>query len=291
MKKVVNMQLFKKCFLTSIVMMFTGMVMQVGKAQLFLKKEPPAFGFIISVIIAYIVMGFLYAFVFYITRHVLPGKTPAQKGLYHSLFASLIILIPGALGMIAFDIDGGFHLLTSAKIEAYAICVVDVVNLSIGGLVLAKLFKDDIKIRRPVVYPKTGLLISSFVSAVLFPLMMLTMHFLVEKIMPLGIDIPDTTRTWYYIGLILPFILSCVFLPVYYQNVKDAFPGSPLTKLLRFFMIIYFCYWLINVLFLLPFGYSLQTVIFYLVMSILPIFVIILVSGYITSWMNKMHKG
>lgn len=287
MPKEISIQILKKCLLTGIIMMAAGMVMQVAKAQLFLQKEPPKLGFLISVIIAYIFMGSLYAVVFYLTRHVLPGRTPAAKGLYHSLFASLIVLIPGALGIIAFDFDGGFNLLTSAKIEAYAICLVDVINLGIGGLVLAKIFKDDIRIRQPVMLHKPGFLVSSLISAVLFPILMLAMHLLAEKLLPLGINIPKTARLWYYTGIMLPYILTGGFLPVYYHNVKDTFPGRWITKSLRFFLMIYLGYWLINILFLLPFGYSLQTAIFYLVMSIPSLLVIIMLNGYIESLTYK----
>lgn len=286
--KDINPKVLKKCLLTGILMMATGMVLQVAKGQLFFKKAPPELGFIVGVVVAYIIMGFLYAFVFFIFRKTLPGGTPFRKGLIYSGLVSLIVMIPGDTGVIAFDFSGGFNLLTPPKIEDYVICMVDVLNLIIGGLIVSRMFKPDIQIRRSTPVPKLKVLVSGISGAVLFPLMMLALHLLAERILPLGIQIPESAKTWYYTALIAPSVLTGLFLPLYYATVKETFRGRWPAKAFRFFLVIYLCYWTINNLFLLPFGYSLETVLFYLLISLPSLLAIIFLSGYI---IEKAKRG
>jgi hypothetical protein len=255
--------------------------MQVAKAQLIFKKATPSLNFIIGVIMAYIAMGFLFSMSFYIFRNHLPGKTAFRKSMAHSMFAIFIVLVPGAVGMIAFDYDGLFNLLTPYKIESYFIAFVDVVNFIVGGSVLAKLFRNDIYNIDSNNYPKKKIVISGFIGGLLFPLLMFALHILAERMMPLGLNIPANAREWYYIGLISPYILTGGLLPCFYFSVKETFIGSWINKVVQFFAVFFMGYWFMNFNFLIPFGYSVQTVLFYFAISIPSLFTVMILNGII----------
>lgn len=283
-----NLKVILKCLFNGIIMMFSGMIIQVAKGQLVFKKEPPTLSFVVGVMIAYIVMGFLFSIAFYIFKNNIPGKNVQQKSITHSLFCSFIVLVPGVIGMIAFDYDGLWNLLTPYKMEQYFIAVVDVVNFMIGGLVLAKLFKDDIQFSASIDFPKTAIVISGFIGTFLFPLLMFVFHGLAEMVIPLGLNIPGYARNWYYIGLLSPLILTGGLLPWFYHVVKESFHGSWLTKSIRFFLVFFICYWFMNFSFLVPFGFSVQTVLFYLIISVPSLLTVMILNGLI---LEKLGQG
>ncbi|WP_371805216.1 hypothetical protein [Candidatus Lokiarchaeum ossiferum] len=275
-----------KCLLTGVLMMISGMIMQVIKGQLALEKEMPEFGFIISVAIVYTLMGFGYSIVFLMTKDYIPGRNPIQKGLTHGIFGSIVVLIPGVLGMTAFDHTGLFNLWTPYKLEQYFVCFVDVVNLLIGGVILAKFFKADIVINEPSKTPKRPIIITSLIGFILLPLLFLIFHFLGEFLLLFDYVVPSGAETWYYLALISPFALTGGLLPLYYYKVKESFSGNWKNQSISFFILIFLGYYIMNFSFILAFGYSLQTVIFYLIISIPALLPCILINGFIIEKMK-----
>ena len=287
MIKQINSKVFLKCLQMAAIMTLFGIIVQVVKGQLILKLPRPQISFIIGVVISYIILGTLYAVAFYIFRNALPGKKSVQRGLFYAFFCSVTVLIPGVLGMIAFDFEGGYDLFTSYKIEQFFILLVDAVNLFIGGLVMTKFFKDDMVFPRSAERPQKGILISCLIGAVLFPLLMLVVHMMAEGIFPLGLEIPVNAKLWYYKALIFPFILTGGFLPWFYQSVKDVFPGKWARKSFNFFLVFYCGYWVINVGFMLNFGFSLHYVLFLLGISILSLLLITMLNGFVIDKISK----
>jgi hypothetical protein len=259
-----------------------GLVLQVEKAQLILKNKMPQLDFVVEVVIAYILMGFLFAVAFYFFRNVLPGKTAARKGLTYGMFVALVVLIPGGLGLNAFDFKGLFDLFTPFKIENYLIAAVDTTNMFFGGFVLSRLFKKDIELTEHSRFPKSGVLLSGILGAVLLPLLMFSFHILLEKILSIGLDFPDGVRGWYFIGLLVPNTLAGGFLPLFYVCIADVFPDCGwVRRSWFFFLTVLICYEVINVAFILPFGYSLQTVIFLFLFIMLSLLIIIMLNGFL----------
>lgn len=287
MYKQLNMKVLLKCLQTAVVMTLFGIIVQVVKGQLILKLPRPEISFIIGVVVSYVMVGTLYAIAFYIFRNALPGKTPVQKGLFYAVLCSLTVLIPGIFGMIAFDFEGKFNLFTPYKVEQYFIVLVDTVNLFIGGYVLAKLFKGNIAIAKPAEIPRSGIMISSLLGAILFPLLMLAVHVLAEGFIPVGLEIPVNAKQWYYIALNAPFILTGGILPLFYQSVIAALPGSWTRKSISFFLVFYCCYWLTNIGFMINFGFSLHYIIFLLGISIPSLLLIIMLNGFIIEKISK----
>lgn len=280
MFKELNLKTLRKCLITGVIMMLTGIILQVAKAQLFLKKEPPELGFMIGAVIAYTLVGFLFAIGFYVFRNTLPGRTVLQKSLLHSLLAIVTVLVPGILGMTAFDFEGGFDLLTSRKFEEYTIAIIDVINFLFGGLLLARLFRNDTVARESRRMPK-GKLLGLLLGCTVFPLLMLTLFVTVQGMMSIGLDIPPKATSWFYTGFFAPLAITGAMLSVFYYHVKDTFSGSWLKKSLRFFLTFFICYWFMNISFMLVFGYQLLFIAILLLISIPPLLLITLLNGYI----------
>ncbi len=281
MFKQLNSKVIIKCFIAAVLMLLTGMVIQIANGLLIFKKEPPELSFIMSVTVAYIVMGFLYSLAFYIFRNKIPGKTPLQKGIVHSLFVLFIVLFPGVLGMVAFDHEGLYNLFTPYKIETYIMYFIDIVNFLINGVILSILFKKDIVITEMIAPPRKKAVVSGVIGFFLFPALMFTFHVLFEQLQLFDYSIPNGAETWYYIGLMAPLSLAGALLPLFYYYIKDMFDGSWLKKSVCFAIVFFALYWIIVMSFILIFGYSIQLVLFYLLISIPSLLLCNIITGFI----------
>jgi hypothetical protein len=190
-------------------------------------------------------------------------------------------MIPGIMGVTAYDFNGQYNLFTPYKLEQYLTCLIDVLNLGVGGLVLGKLFKNDIVIKEPTPIPKMRMLLSSLIGAVVLPVLMFAVHYMAEGVFPIGLDIPEDAKEWYYIALNAPLVLTGGFLPLFYHCVKDALSGSRIVKSIKFFVVFFVCYWFMNIGFLINFGLSLHYVLFILAISIPTLLLVILLNGII----------
>jgi hypothetical protein len=190
-------------------------------------------------------------------------------------------MIPGIMGVTAYDFEGQFNMLTLYKIEQYLTCLIDVMNLGVGGLMLAKLFKDDIVFNESAGIPKMRLVFSSLISAVVLPLLMLAFHSLGEQLIPLGLDIPQNAKQWYYIALISPLVFTGGFLPLFYHSVKEAMIGSSAARSFKFFLVFFVCYWFMNVGFLINFALPAQYLVFLLTIAIPSLLLTIMLNGII----------
>jgi len=87
-------------------------------------------------------------------------------------------------------------------------------------------------------------------------------------------DIPKDAVTWFYAGIFIPLAVNGAVIPLFYCLTKEAFTGGWMRKSLQFFLIYYFGYLVILSLFGLPFGFSLQAVIHFLIIIVVPTFFI-----------------
>jgi hypothetical protein len=74
-------------------------------------------------------------------------------------------------------------------------------------------------------------------------------------------------------------IVTGAILPIFYSIVRDSFTGSWLQRGALFSTFFFLFYWLMVIVFVIPFGFKVISVISFLIVSVFPIFVIILISA------------
>lgn len=72
-------------------------------------------------------------------------------------------------------------------------------------------------------------------------------------------------------------------IPVFYNTVKNYFTGGWKEKGFQFFLFYYFIYWCINIIFGLPFGFTVQAVAAFLLTSAVSLGLSILITAGILS--------
>ena len=191
---------------------------------------PPGFTTRISVLIA--LGGVLYTLGYVHFKDVLPGRGRLARGL---LFGVVVFISANAsqmLGMIAFDLQGGFDLLSPAKIPTYLTVVQDGIPvLAVFGL-LGLLYGPSRP--REMQCPRHWVRMSAL-TALAFPLGMLAV---VEG---LGVLVPrfdvffsrpslGASAPWFLTAFYGAFVATGALLPLYYAMTHERIRGSFLRK-------------------------------------------------------------
>jgi hypothetical protein len=264
-----------KCIFTGFYLLIEGMVLQISKGILLLQKKPPALNFIIEVSIFYFITGFLFALVFFIVKNALPGKKRYTRGLFYGLLVAFGVAFGMILGVIALDFEGKFNLLTPYKIEAYFITIIDIVNFIITGMALGVIAEKKGFEFKKANFNRKGLAIASMIGLIAFPALSYLISVIIDPFIPIGINFPDRdAELLFYTGTFIPFAVNGAVIPLFYCLTKDAFTGAWKEKSTKFFLLYYFGFLVIGSLFALPFGFSLQSVIHFLMILIIPTYFI-----------------
>jgi len=259
-----------KCILIGFYLLIEGLVLQRSKAILLLHKEPVTLTFLIEVSIFYFLTGFLMALVYFIIKDALPGKKRYTRGLFYGLLVAFGVGFGLIIGIIGLDFKGKFDLLTPYKIQAYLITVVDLINFIITGMVLG-VIADRKEIKSNYAgFNKKRLVIASAAGLIVYPAMNFLISILIDPIISFVFDIPKDAVTWFYAGTFIPLAVNGAVIPLFYSLTKEAFTGRWVRKSLQFFLIYYFGYLVILSFFGLPFGFSLQAVVHFLVIIVVP---------------------
>ena len=263
-----------KCIFIGFYLLIEGIILQRSKAILLLHKEPVTLNFIIEVAIFYFLTGFLFALVYFVIKDVLPGKKRVTRGLFYGLLVAFGVGFGLIIGIIGLDFKGKFDLLTPYKIDAYLITVVDLINFIITGMVLG-VIADKKEIRsNQARFNKEGLVIASAAGFIAYPVMNFLFSILIDPIISLVFDIPKDAVVWFYAGIFTPLAVNGAVIPLFYCLTKEGFTGNWVRKSLQFFLIFYFGYLVILSLFGLPFGFSLQAIVHFLIIIVVPTFLI-----------------
>jgi hypothetical protein len=249
-----------------------GMALQLLKSRLFLHQRPPAVQFIATVFVLYVLTGFLFAAVYFILRDHIPGRTRAGKGFNYSLLVFASVSFGGVIGVIGLDLNGGFDLLTAAKIDDYAVAITDLVNFSLTGLVLGRPFRPALDAKRLWQLSAAGFVLFPTATALLFKGL--------SCVIPMGIEVPMGAEGWFYVGTFVPLAVSGASIPLFYGIVRGRFPGGAARKATAFSLLFILGLQAIDIIFGLPFGLGAATVVDLLVATAIPISLLALVSAY-----------
>ncbi len=274
-----NRSIFWKCGFIGLFLTIVGMILQLLKSKVLFHAKPPSFDFIIAVTIFYFLAGFLFALGYFIVKSAIPGKSRVTKGLFYALLVYFGIAFAGLIGIIGLDFVGRFDLFTSYKIENYAIALTDFINFMLTGMALGVVAEE--KDINPIQYPfiKKRVVLSSVVGFFFFPILnILTFRFLTLFVSS-GFNFPPEAEQWFYIGTFIPLSVSGAIIPFFYSIVKNVFNGNVIQKGCKFFIYNYLCFWVINICFGLPFGFSLQAVGNFLISLIPPLIFLVLFSA------------
>jgi hypothetical protein len=207
--------------------------------------QPPGFTVKISVLLA--LGGVLYTLGYATFRDVLPGRNGLVRGL---LFGSIVYLSAGAsqmLGMIAFDLKGGFDLLSLTKIPTYASIVQDGLPVLIVFGLLGLIYGPSP--RRELAWPR-GLVRTSALTAVVFPLGMLAVVEGIGTLVPqldvfynrpaLGASAP-----WFLSAFYGAFVITGALLPLYYAMTRRRLSGAFVRRGVAAGLLYTLCFWLV----------------------------------------------
>jgi hypothetical protein len=257
-----------------------GMALQLLKSRLFLHLQPPAVQFIVTVFILYVLTGFLFATVYFFVRDHIPGRTRARKGFNCSLLVFGSVAFGGLIGTIGLDMNGGFDLLTAAKVDDYAIAITDLLNLCLTGLVLGTIAEP--KLVRPFnpALDAKRLWQLSAAGFVLFPTVAALLFNGLSCVIPIGIEVPLGAKVWFYLGTFVPMAISGASIPLFYGIVRGRFPGGAARKAAAFSLLFTLGLQAINLIFGLLFGLAIGTVVDLLIATAIPIFLLTWVSAY-----------
>jgi hypothetical protein len=267
-----------KSFLIGLFMTALGMALQVAKGMLVFKKAPPRLDFILAVTICYIATGFLYSLGYFMLRVSIPGKSAASKGLRYAFLIYFAVAFGNFIGVIGLDFKGGSALLTPYKLESYFIALIDGINFAVTGIILGLVAEKQPIVPVPYRFPRAKQLMVSLLGFFLFPSSLALCFKAMTLALPTGLAFTPDTERWFYIGTFAPLAITGAAIPIFYDIARGSFDGAGYRKGLNFFLFYYLCFWLINILFGLPFGYTPQTIVDFLVGSILPLLILILAS-------------
>lgn len=276
-----NYRKIYKSALIGVYLMVQGMGLQLGKNLLFFHAEPPTVDFIIQVCILFFITGFLFALGFYILEHVIPGKSRLSKGMIYALLVYFAMAFGNLIGVVGLDPSDQNDLFTPYKIDSYAIAFADFINFFLVGIVLGLSAKSENFMVVPIKKGGKRLLIASTIGFFIFPALGYSLLKLVTLIVPLSMNFTPDAEARFYTGIFIPLSVTGAMIPVFYLSVMDFFSGDWKERAFKFFLFYYFFYWIINIVFGLPFGFSLQAVATFLISSFFSLSVLILLSARI----------
>ncbi len=265
-----------KCIFTGFYLLIQGMVLQRSKAILLLQKKPPALNFIIEVSAFYFITGFLFALVYFIVKDALPGKKRYTRGLFYGLLVAFGVASGLILGIVGTDFEGKFDLLTPYKIEAYLVTITDIINYTITGIVLGVIAEKKGFETKKADFNRNGLVFASIIGLIVFPAISFIISIVIDPLIPIGFNFPDRdAEILFYAGIFIPLAVNGAAIPLFYCLIKNAFTGGWIRKSMQFFLLYYFGFLVIGSLFALPFGFSMQSVIHFLIILIIPLYLVV----------------
>ena len=126
-----------------------------------------------------------------------------------------------------------------------------------------------------------SLIFTSTIGFFIFPVLSAGLLKLVSFFIPLSMNIPSDGETWFYLGIFIPLTITGAVIPLFFHTVKNAFAGGWKEQGWRFCIFYYFIYWCINIIFGIPFGFSISAVIAFLLSSFISLAVLILLAAKI----------
>ncbi len=263
-----------KCVFMGFYLLVEGMLLQRSKAILLLPVKPITPAFIIEVSIFYFLTGFLFAAVYFMIKDALPGTKRYTRGLFYGFLVAFGVGFGLILGCIGLDVNGKFDLLTPYKIEVYSFTTVDMINFIVSGMVLGIVADGKVIASGRARCDNKGLLIASAAGFVAYPAMTFLISLCIEPVIALVADIPKDAVTWFYTGFYVPLAVNGAVIPLFYCAAKEAFTGGWVQRSMRFFLLYYLGYLVVLSFFALPFGFSLEAVIHFLIVIAVPTFFI-----------------
>lgn len=221
----------KLSILPSIYFTIFGLSLQIGKSFLIMKNEPPTIDFIIKASIVYYLVSFFFCFGFFTFQDAIPGKSRFKRAFRYSLYAYLAVLLPGIIGVIAFDFKGGTYLFSPEKINDYAITLSDTITFILGGISLGFFIKDKDS-SSPYKFT-LKLLFSCIIGAVVYPLVQLLINLMVVQFIDYGYTVPNEMKLFHFASLYGTLILTGSLLPVLFSVAKEldfSFKRSPIRE-------------------------------------------------------------
>ena len=252
-----------------------GMVFQTAKSSLILHLGPPRLGDVIGCTVCYLLAGFAFALGFFAFSERLPGRTWIGKGLRYSAVILVAVWISGFINLFAIDFEGGWRLFTPARIEDLWMAVADCLNFMIGGLVLGLIARKDGP-AAPVLAPFTANLAARIgAGAVLLPNLCAGFFALVALLLPTGFDLSGERVKLFYVFLFVPLAVSGAGTALFHDALRIE-PRTAAGTSGRTCLILFFAYWVPNVLFVLFLGFTWQTVVGFLVAMAAALYVTML---------------
>jgi hypothetical protein len=207
--------------------------------------SPPGFTTKISVLLA--LGGILYTLGYVTFRDVLPGRNRLARGL---LFGSIVYASASAsqmLGMIAFDLKGGFDLLSLAKIPTYASIVQDALPVLVVFGLLGLIYGPS---QHQGLTSPPGLARTSALAAVVFPLGMLAVVEGVGALVP-QLDVfynrpaLGDSAPWFLSAFYGAFVITGALLPLYYAMTRRRLAGGFVQRGILAGFLYTVCFWLV----------------------------------------------
>ncbi|MBN1798795.1 MAG: hypothetical protein JW822_09460 [Spirochaetales bacterium] len=259
----------------------SGIILHIIKQRLFLPGNPPPDAqFLIAVSGLFFIMGFLFAVGFFLFRPEMPGRKNYIKALVFALLVNATAFSPNIIGMIAFDFTGKFDLFTNVKLENYATTAADFINICLIGLITGFLSRSQDKtVGQMPKKNRTRLLPAVFFGAVLFPASCALLFFIADSLLSRVFNIPDHAKLWFYSGLFVPLCLTGGVLPVFYRFAGRALSGNWIKKGISFTALFVLLFWLVCIVFVIPFGYSIWIALFFIGVTVPPLVFVVLLSA------------
>jgi hypothetical protein len=279
----IDLKVILKSILIGIFLTVEGMTLQVLKGLFILRKEAPGIGFIIQAAFFYFITGFLFALGYFIVKGNVPGRNRAMKGLVYALLVFFGVAFGNLIGVVGLDFEGGKNLFTAYKIEAYAITITDFVNFLVTGIILGLVAEGKGAGHAERAPLGKGALIAAVSGFIGFPTAIFLLFRLLEIFFPPVFAVPSGAEGWFYAGFFIPLSITGAAIPLMYGVLRQSFHGSSARKGNAFFLYYYLCFWIINIAFGIPFGFSLWAVGYFLLSSAAPIYAL----AHISAWLLR----
>ncbi|HET6451172.1 MAG TPA: hypothetical protein VFI08_07655 [Spirochaetia bacterium] len=255
-----------------------GLGLQSLKSRFILHIGPPPLAQLAGCAACYLAAGFLFALAFFLLSDRLPGRTWIGKGLRYAVLIYVAVWISGFFNLGAIDFDGGWRLLSPAKVEALWMAAADGLNFMIAGFLLglvAGRAGPPVSVRLPW---SSNLALRAASGALLLPVLCAGLSYLVSFLLPYGLDLSGARARLFYVFLFVPLSIAGAGTARLHDVLRSAPPSRGCgAESLRVCLAIFLLYWVANAAFVLFLGFTWQVLVDFLLSLAVSLFLTIVV--------------
>jgi hypothetical protein len=232
------------------------MALQFARGRLIVHDAPPSPGRLIAVSACYLAANFAYALGFFLFADRLPGESWAGKALRYAIMVFMAVWFSGLVAMMALDFEGGFDLLSAAKVKVYWMALCDTFNLFAGAFLIWLAVRWGRPAVRAEARITANLAARMAAGAVMLPPLAMAGFYAMTLVLPSGFDLSGSRAAAFYFFIFAPLAVSGAGAALFQEALGRASGGGIAARAIRSFIPVFTLYWLTNDVFIPFLGFT-----------------------------------